>query len=180
MSALRITVVAGGDPVPARIGVRMGGAVLACLAVLCVGLGVPAPAAAAPPAPVVIGSGWEIHPDPTFVGEAQGWQSGREHGGWLPTTVPGVFDARALPQLFGGTVEWYRVTFTGPAAPKGFAWGLRFEQVRRTAAVWLNGAYVGSNADPYSPFTLPGPRSAQRAAEHADRAGGQPQGRGAP
>ncbi len=151
MLALRMTVVAGRSPVPARIAFRIGASLAACLAVLVLS---GAPAAAAPPAALTVGSGWEIHPDPTFVGLAQGWSAGHAATGWTPTTVPGVFDARPLPQLFGGTVMWYRVTFTGPPAPPGFAWGVHFGQVRRTATVWLNGRYLGSNGDPYSPFVL--------------------------
>ena len=155
MFALRMTVVAGGTGAPARIGIRWGAVALACLACLCLATSPPARAATTPPATVVISSGWELHPDPTFRGEAENWQAGAEHTGWTPTTVPGVFTADPTPQDFGGTVGWYRVTFTGPRAPSGFAWGLQFEQVRRTAAVWLNGTYLGSNSDPYSPFVLP-------------------------
>ncbi len=152
MLALRITVVASGSPVPARIALWLGALLPACLAALALSA---APAAvAAPPTALTIASGWEIHPDPTFSGLAQGLSAGRGATGWTPTTVPGVFDARPLPQLFGGTVTWYRVTFTGPAAPPGFAWGVHFGEVRRTAAVWLNRRYLGSNADPYSPFVL--------------------------
>jgi beta-glucuronidase len=52
-------------------------------------------------------------------------------------------------------VGWYRVRFAAPRATPGFGWQLRFEQVRRTARVWLNGREVGRHADPYVPFTLP-------------------------
>ena len=109
-------------------------------------------AAAAPPAQRELSGGWEILADPHFAGIAQHWQDGRAGRGWAATTVPGVFDARALPQLFPGTVEWYRLTFIGPKAPPGFAWGLSFQQVRRTADVWLNGVSLGTNGDPYAPF----------------------------
>ena len=39
--------------------------------------------------------------------------------------------------------------------PAGFGWGLRFEAVRRTARVVLNGVVLGTHTDPYVPFTLP-------------------------
>ena len=146
-----MTVFAGGRPAPARIGVQSVLVALACFVAL---VATAHAAAALPPAPIVIDSGWETHPDPTLSGEAAGWQSGAEPTGWTAATVPGVYDPEALPSQYAGTVQWYRVTFTGPAVPHGFDWGLQFQQVRRTAAVWLNGTYIGSNADPYSPFTL--------------------------
>src|SRR5271163_652867 len=124
MSALRMTVVAGGPGAPARIGVRLALVAIGCLAAVLLAP-VAARAAALPPAPVVIASGWEMHPDPTFRGEAEGWQTGSEHSGWAATTVPGVYDPQALPSQFAGTVQWYRVTFDGPKTPTGFAWGLK-------------------------------------------------------
>jgi beta-galactosidase/beta-glucuronidase len=47
------------------------------------------------------------------------------------------------------------VTFEGPPTPRGFSWLLRFESVRRNAAVILNGRRIGRNVDPYTPFTVP-------------------------
>jgi len=38
-------------------------------------------------------------------------------GDWQPTHVPSVFDARALPSLYPGTVRRYRVSFVGPPTP---------------------------------------------------------------
>jgi len=130
-------------------------AVLAALAAAGAGVPAAARAAAAPPAARALTGNWEILPDPRFVGIAEHWYDGRAGHGWTPTTVPGVFDARALPQLFSGTVEWYRLTFTGPTAPPAFAWALSFQQVRRTADVWLNGVPLGTNGDPYAPFVFP-------------------------
>ena len=63
--------------------------------------------------------------------------------------------ARALPQLYPGTVRRYRTTFVGPATPRGFSWLIRFDSVRRNAAVILNGRRIGRNVDPYTPFTVP-------------------------
>ncbi len=97
-------------------------------------------AATVPPAPVPIASGWELSFD---------------HSSWSPTTVPGVFDGGTEPSTFAGRVGWYRVTFTGPRAPSGYDWGLRFESVRRVAEVSLNGVPVGRHDDPYVPFELP-------------------------
>ena len=69
--------------------------------------------------------------------------------------MPSVFDSRALPQLYPGTVRRYRRPSTGPATPRGFSWLIRFDSVRRNAAVILNGRRIGRNVDPYTPFTVP-------------------------
>jgi beta-galactosidase len=75
-------------------------------------------------------------------------------GPWTATRVPSVFNSRALPSLYPGQVRRYRVSFKGPPTPRGFSWLLRFESVRRNAAVILNGRRIGRNVDPYTPFTL--------------------------
>jgi hypothetical protein len=75
-------------------------------------------------------------------------------GEWERTRVPSVFDTKALPSLYPGQVRRYRVRFQGPPTPRGFSWLLRFESVRRNAAVILNGRRIGRNVDPYTPFTL--------------------------
>jgi len=100
-----------------------------------------APAAAqgdGPPRPVALDRGWAFSTDPS--------------GGFRPVSVPHVFDARPLPELWPGRVAWYRLRFT---APGGADWNLRFEGVRRRATVWLNGTRIGDNRDPYTPFELP-------------------------
>ena len=68
--------------------------------------------------------------------------------------MPSVFDARALPSLYGGTVRSYRVAFTGPKTPRGFSWRVAFDEVRRGATVFLNGRRIGANRDPYTPFEV--------------------------
>jgi len=113
------------------------------------------PTGALPPASVTLGGGWQFRGDPRAVGTTQGWQSPKVSIGWSAVGVPSVFDARPLPELFTGTVGWYRVSFTTPPTPAGFSWALRFGQVRRQAQVWLNGHAVGTSADPYVPFSLP-------------------------
>jgi hypothetical protein len=76
-----------------------------------------------------------------------------EHG-WIATRVPGVFDSRLDRFAFHGTVGWYRLRFVPPRLPRGFSWALRFDQVRRSADVWLNGRHLGRRADASLPFTL--------------------------
>jgi hypothetical protein len=78
-----------------------------------------------------------------------------QNGDWRSAHVPSVFDTRALPQLYPGTVRRYRVNFVGPPTPRGFSWLIRFDSVRRNAAVILNGRRIGRNVDPYTPFTVP-------------------------
>lgn len=126
-------------------------AILACAA------GSPAVARAqdAVPAPVPLAAGWEFHPDAGDEGLARHWETKPPDRGWTGVQVPHVFDGKAAKAGFGGTVGWYRVRFDAPAATQGFDWLLRFEQVRRTARVWLNGKEVGRHSDPYVPFTLP-------------------------
>jgi len=115
----------------------------------CAGLPAVATAAGpAPPRPSSLDGTWEVTDAPTdarVVGAP---------GDWRPTTVPGVFSADADPPLSEGTVKQYRLRFTAPPT-RSFDWAVRFEQVRRVAAVHLNGRYVGGSIDPYTPFEVP-------------------------
>ena len=108
----------------------------------------PAPPQEAPPEETAPGSARPSAP-PTERGIAA-----QAPGDWHPARVPSVFDARALPELYPGTVRRYRVRFRGPPTPAGFRWLIRFESVRRNAGVFLNGRRIGRNVDPYTPFTL--------------------------
>ncbi len=111
--------------------------------------------AADPPGPVSLAQGWDFATDPTDRGTLLNWQSGQRGSGWEPATIPHVLDPRTDPQLFYGSIGWYRLTFTGPRTQPGLRWALRFEQVRRIARVWLNGEELGVHRDPYTPFELP-------------------------
>jgi hypothetical protein len=134
-----------------------------------------APAEGAVPRERVLSSGWEMRVEPAAPAPPQPappeetapeaarasappsppGRAVQVPGDWRPARVPSVFDTRALPSLFPGTVRRYRVTFKGPPTPPGFGWLLRFESVRRNTAVILNGRRVGRNVDPYTPFTVP-------------------------
>jgi beta-glucuronidase len=120
----------------------------------------PAAAADGPPgppailAPIALTTGWQFLPDPHDTGLAGRWELGRAGSGWRSVTVPHVFDGRPLPSLFNGEVAWYRLHFSTPRTAAGFAWAVRFEQSRRTTRVWLNGRFIGSHLDPYTPFQL--------------------------
>ncbi|MFP5361743.1 MAG: glycoside hydrolase family 2 protein [Thermoleophilia bacterium] len=111
--------------------------------------------AADPPGPVSLSQGWDFAVDPTDKGTVLNWQSGRGGSDWEPATIPHVLDARTDPEVFAGSIGWYRLTFQGPQSRPGVGWALRFEQVRRIARVWLNGEELGVNRDPYTPFELP-------------------------
>ena len=111
--------------------------ILAALAALLAAV----PASAATPRPVELAEGWEFAPTP--------------EGPWKRVAVPHVFDARPLEQLFDGTTGWYRLRFDAPQERTGGGWALRFDGVRRRSEVFLNGRRVGTNADPYTPFSLP-------------------------
>jgi beta-glucuronidase len=111
-------------------------------AVLIAALAPAAARAAGPPAPVPLSRGWTFQ----LAGAAP-----------TPVSVPHVMQADPTPASFPGTTGTYRLSFTAPALPAGFAWALRFEQVRRVARVELNGVTLGVHNDPYVPFTLPAP-----------------------
>jgi hypothetical protein len=86
-----------------------------------------------------------------------GWTLQLPGGTPRPVTLPQALDPRPLPQLFGGETGTYRLTLTPPPLPAGFQWALRFEQVRRTARVSVDGKLLGVHTDPYVAFTLPAP-----------------------
>src|SRR5262249_35976167 len=73
---------------------------------------------------------------------------------WTPARVPSVFDVRAVASEYPGSVRRYRLRFQAPETPPGFHWQLNFEEVRRTAGVFLDRRRIGRNTDPYTPFTV--------------------------
>ena len=97
-----------------------------------------------------------------------------------PSRGRGSGAQRVQPQGRGLGVRRQRPALPGALhrarTPRGFRWLLRFESVRRSAAVYLNGRRLGNNTDPYTPFTLRGPRAASGALERAARDRRQPQG----
>jgi beta-galactosidase/beta-glucuronidase len=131
---------------------RMIGAVAAgWLMTIC---GPTTPAVGAPPGTVLLADGWELARDLHDLGMAEGWASGGGAQEWVSVRVPHVVEVAPLEEHFAGTVSWYRFAFRGPVSAPAFSWAVRFEQVRRTARVWLNGVEIGSSGDAYSPFEL--------------------------
>jgi hypothetical protein len=153
-------------PRPARVrGAALAGALLGLL-----GLPTTAAAAVTPPRAATLSRGWEVRseraapaepqPPPPEESEPAGskpaLRSVRAHATqasrYRSTSVPSVFDTRALPSLYPGTVRRYRLRFRGPATPRGFRWLISFGSVRRRARVYLNGRVIARNNDPYTPF----------------------------
>jgi hypothetical protein len=115
-------------------------------------------AAPLPPAAVDLdGAPWQFAADPRDRGGAEGWAQGRGAVDWRPAALPHVFDPHPDAATFGGLVGWYRLPLRAPAAPPGFTWGVRFEQVRRVAEVFLDGRRLAVHGDPYAAFTVPLP-----------------------
>ena len=148
-------------------------AALACALLISLAFPAAAGAGVLPPHAATLSSGWEVRneraapaePQPAPPEESAPDSSGagttpaiKAHATaaspYQPTAVPGVFDTRALPSLYPGTVKRYKVRFVGPTTPKGFHWMISFGEVRRSARVYLNGRLIGRNSDPYTPFAF--------------------------
>jgi beta-galactosidase/beta-glucuronidase len=123
-----------------------------------------------PPKPIPLRSGWEIRdlltppgpPQPAPPAEGQPAahvartlpaRRAQAGGDWRPVAVPSAFEGIARAPLFGGTVKLYRLRFKAPDVD-GFTWAFRFEGVRRSATVLLNGRRIGVSIDPYTPFQV--------------------------
>lgn len=114
------------------------------------------PASLEPPAPISLDSGWRYIADPGNIGLRRNWASGAHPGGRaIPVTIPNDFNPTVSVQSYRGTVGWYELRFTGPPESAGRSWSIRFDDVRRNAEVWLNGRKLGTNGDPFAPFSVP-------------------------
>lgn len=114
------------------------------------------PSSLRPPAAIALDTGWRSVPDPENVGIRDGWSDGLPSRGDASTVeLPNVFNPNVSRVADRGTVVWYALRFTGPAAVADRSWSVRFEQVRRRAQVWLNGRRIGASGEPYAPFSVP-------------------------
>ncbi len=114
------------------------------------------PPTLAPARPIALNGGWRFLPDPENVGTRDGWMRGGAAGlPWSSVSMPNDFDPIVERTPDATRVGWYELRFRGPAVFAGRGWSVAFESVRRHAAVWLNGAEIGTNVDPYAPFSLP-------------------------
>jgi beta-glucuronidase len=108
-----------------------------------------------PPQPIALTQDWQYLADPKNIGLEDNWeQGGATSFDWAPVSIPNSFNTTISVASDLGSVGWYRVTFRGPPASSGRAWEVSFEEARRVTDVWLNGRYLGTNTDPYVPFTF--------------------------
>jgi hypothetical protein len=136
---------------------------LGCLAIASIS-GSPARAQATLPAPVEIGSGWQLQ-DAAKVPQSIATLSAPDFAatGWHAAVVPGtvltslVQDGvypeplygennrpNVIPESLARTNYWYRTTFTVPQSYAGRHIWLNFDGVNYQAAMWVNGKQVGS------------------------------------
>jgi hypothetical protein len=109
-----------------------------------------------PPAAISLDNGWRYFADPRNLGIHEGWSAGpRQGSGGAPVTIPNDFNPNVVRAADAGKVGWYALRFTGPPAVASRSWKVHFDEVRRTADVWLNGRKLGGNSNPYAPFSLP-------------------------
>jgi beta-glucuronidase len=109
-----------------------------------------------PPQPIALTDGWQYLADPSNIGLEDNWeQGGATSFHWTPVSIPNSFNTAISAASDLGSVGWYRVTFKGPPAANDRGWDVSFEEARRVTDVWLNGRYLGRNADPYVPFSFP-------------------------
>ena len=114
------------------------------------------PVSLTPPAPIPLTTGWRFLSDPHNVGVRDGWPDGAGANlPWTSVSIPNDFNSLVSNTGYTGTVGWYKLRFNGPSASAGRSWNVSFQEVRRDAEVWLNGSKLGSNSDPYAPFTVP-------------------------
>jgi hypothetical protein len=107
-----------------------------------------------PPAAIALDTGWQLAVDPRDVGLNADWARGLPSGA-ASVSLPNDFNPNVTRAANRGTVAWYALRFTAPPAVAGRTWNVRFEEVRRSAVVWLNGLRIGGSGEPYAPFTLP-------------------------
>src|SRR5262249_13008031 len=109
-----------------------------------------------PPRAVSLTSGWQFLADPRDVGLRRHWaKGGADRLHWTPVAIPNDFNPIVSNTTYAGTTYWYRVRFRAPPALLDRSWQIAFDEVRRNATVWLNGRELGTNADPYAPFSVP-------------------------
>ena len=97
---------------------------------------------------------WALRADPGNAGLRAGWQRGGFGG--RPVHVPDVANPEPVTgaagvRSYGGSIAWYRTTFTTPAAG---TYALDFGSVNHVATVWLDGRRLGTHVGTYLPFEL--------------------------
>ena len=121
-------------------------------------------AESAPPAPVVLTSGWQMQ-DASKVPQtgAEASAANFNTAGWYVATVPGTVlttlvnnkvypeplygennRPEIIPEGLARTSWWYRTRFSVPKAYKGQRIWLNFDGINYASTVWVNGAQVGT------------------------------------
>jgi len=114
-----------------------------------------APSSLRPPTAIALdGAGWRSVADAGNVGLQDGWSRGLPGDGGT-VAIPNDFNPNVSAAADHGTVVWYALRFNGPPDVAGRSWNVRFDGVRRTAEVWLNGRRIGASGEPYAPFSVP-------------------------
>lgn len=98
---------------------------------------------------------WLMRRDKEVRGLSAGWPEQTSTSGWKGVTVPNAWNAHNFSaKSMGGGVTWYRKDFKLPESGSDLDWIVRFESVRYSARVWLNGREVGSHRGAYLPFEI--------------------------
>jgi beta-glucuronidase len=98
---------------------------------------------------------WRMRRDKEIHGVGAGWADETSTKGWKKVSVPNAWNARNFsPKSMAGGVTWYRKEFRLPQSSSAYDWLVRFESVRYSARVWLNGREVGGHRGAYLPFEL--------------------------
>jgi hypothetical protein len=98
---------------------------------------------------------WIERGDAAGRGQARGWPRGAFTG--RVVRVPyspngGTVRGRPGVRSFGGSVAWFRTTFSVAAAGE---YAIRFESVNHHAIVWVDGRQVARHTGVYLPFDVP-------------------------
>jgi len=125
---------------------------------LVAGAGLPAARGLANPAGgareiVPIAAGWRFQLDVYDLGEKEQWHAnGFDRSAWAEVSVPKAWDLfdEALWGYEG--IGWYATAVPGAWARKNAVQRLIFGRVNYHTRVWLNGEFLGENANGYLPF----------------------------
>lgn len=97
---------------------------------------------------------WDFCYDPNRVGEARGYSATErpQSGVWDRAEVPNTYSTGERRNYQGAT--WYRREFIPPKQATGKRAVLRCLGVVLRAKVWVNGVYIGEQANAYLPFEM--------------------------
>jgi beta-galactosidase/beta-glucuronidase len=98
---------------------------------------------------------WQFQIDATDLGEKEQWyQPAFDRAAWTRVAVPGAWDLYSEALWGYEGIGWYATLVEGRLAENGKLQRLRFGRVNYQTKVWLNGEFLGENANGYLPFEL--------------------------